>query len=432
MTVANTLANLNAPRAGHRCLARGFATALAALCLLVPQSAAADAPRLTALLKASRLVVRAQVTDVAEYDNDRIAVATLRVDEVLKGTPVTGNVSVIEMRDLPVPPLFETGRNLIAFLVPGTSNSYLAQHIPAGDYMSPVKVKPGCLVAESNSDAEAMARVIGRMVVGGQQPERDVSKRAVSSRKLGFDLVAASNAVLVDDGVTTIGGLENLAATLTSEEQHILESALTRSNLPARVRIALIQTIAKLNLKQLVPALQRIDTGELADSAWEALSRLGAAPAREEMEKHLANSDPAVRTAAIRQLLRHDKAAAVPRAAQLAKTDPDTTVRVAAIEALGKADVPEAVPALEIIFAEPTWETRQAVGRALIQVGGRTAAEAFERMAFTGPPDAQRYAVVLLLLSVPRDDTLVQRVQTTHPDPEIRSLAEHGVEAHHH
>jgi HEAT repeat protein len=139
-----------------------------------------------------------------------------------------------------------------------------------------------------------------------------------------------------------------------------------------------------------------------------------------------------MRKAAIQQLLRQDKAGAVPRATQLAQTDPDMSVRVAAIEALGASGTPAAVPALEKLYVDPTVETRQAVGRALLRFGGRQSAEAFERLAFTGPADGQRYAVMLLLMTVQRDDPLVQRLIKTHPDADIRDLAEHGLDVHEH
>lgn len=394
---------------------------------------AADAPRLNALLKAARVAVRAHVANVNEYDNGRIAMASLRVDEALKGAPSKdATINVVEMRDLPTPPVFEAGHDVVAFLVSYTRNSYLAQYLPPGDYMSLVKVKPGCLTARSADDAASMAQLIGRMVSSSQQPEHDAARRASAARRLGFDLIAASHPVLVEDGTTTIAGIEDLAGSLTSAEQQAIETALDRSDLPARLRIALIQTVADRGLEQLVPALRRLESAELADAAWAALAKLGAAPAREDLEKHLTSTEPRMRTAAIQQLLRQEKAAAIPRAIQIARTDPDTDVRVAATEAIGASGGPEAVSALQTVYAEPTWETRQAVGRSLLRIGGRPAAAACEHMAFTAPVDAQRYAVVLLLLSVQRDDPLVQRVINTHPDEELRRLAAHGLDVHEH
>ena len=49
------------------------------------RAAGADAPRVRALLKAARLVVRAHVVDITQYDNGRVVVAALRVDETRKG-----------------------------------------------------------------------------------------------------------------------------------------------------------------------------------------------------------------------------------------------------------------------------------------------------------------------------------------------------------
>jgi hypothetical protein len=410
-------------------LIEGLATALLVGAPGTPATAA-DAPRLNALLKAARLVVRAHVADVTEYDNGRVVTATLRVEEVLKGTPPPKeSVGVIEMRDLPTPPLFETGRHVIAFLVPAGRNTYLAKHVPSGDYMSVVRVKPGSLTARSADDAAAMAKLIGRI---SQRPERDAGRRAITTRKGAFDLLGASHPILVEDGITSVAGIEDLSTSLTSDEQQGIEATLGRTDLPLRLRVLLIQTVADRGLKQVVPALRAIDAPELTDAAWHALSRLGAPPAREDIERQLASTEPRMRTAAIQQLLRQEKAGAISRATQIARADPDTAVRVAAIEALGAMGGAEAVGALENVYTEPTWETRQAVARALMRIGGRPAAEAFERLAFTGPVDGQRYAVMLLLLSVPREDVLVQRVIKTHPDAELRDLAEHGIEMHDH
>jgi hypothetical protein len=95
----------------------------------------------------------------------------------------------------------------------------------------------------------------------------------------------------------------------------------------------------------------------------------------------------------------------------------------------------DAVPALESVFTQPKAPTAtlQAVARALLKLGPPAAAVVYSRLAFNAPRDAQRYAVLLLLASgVPRTDPSVQKVITSHPDAEIRRLAEHGIEAHHH
>jgi HEAT repeat protein len=392
------------------------------------------APHLRALVNDAHLVVRAEVTAVTPYDNGRILVADLRVEQTLKGKHEKGApLKVMEMRPLNLAPALEAGRRVVVFLTQAQRNTYLITHLPDGHYFALVNRKPASLSADSAAEATKLAELVGRLVSMSATPERDPTRRAAQARTFTFDLLEVRHPTVVADGVASLGGLRDLAATLGEEEQRRLEAVLGRDDLPAYVRLALIRAAADNGLKQLVPALRRIQSPELLDASWEALSRLESAPARESVEEKLASPEPRVRTAAVQQLLREEKAGAVPLAVRLATSDPDIGVRVAATEALGEVGVPEAVPALETIYNQPEWETRQAVARALRKIGGRPAAEAFERLAFTAPPDAQRYAVVLLLLSgVERDDVLVQSVINKHPDPDIRHLAEHGLELHDH
>jgi hypothetical protein len=368
---------------------------------------------------------------VTEYDNGRVVVAALRVDETLKGSS-GATLNVIEMRDTPLPPALVAGRDLVAFLVPATRNSYLAKHVPVGDHWSLIKSRPTYLDGTSATQVQQTARLVAR-VLGPTRGQPDTTPRADSDRALAFDLIAAHPPVLVEDGITMMSGIDGLARSLTSDEQARLEAALARPDLPVDVRTALIETIAARDLKQLVPALRRLEVPALADVAWKALTQLGSPPVRKQIEAQLASADPTMRAAAMQQLLRQEKTEALAQAAQLAKTDPDVGVRVAVVEAIGESGGRDAVSTLEDVYSAPTWETRQAVGRALLRIGGREAPKAFEHMAFNAPADAQRYAVMLLLLSgVQRDDPLVQRVIQSHPDSEIRHLAEHGIEVDDH
>lgn len=391
------------------------------------------APHLRALVNDAHVVVAAEVTAVTPYDNGRILVGDLRVEQTLKGKhEKEGPLKVVEMRPLNLPPALEAGRHVVAFLTLAQRNTYLITHLPDGRYFAFVSRKPASLAAESAADAAKLAELVGRLISLSAKPEREAGRRAAQIRTFIFDLLAAGHPTLVNDGVASIDGLRDLAATLTEDEQRRLEAVLARDDLPSHVRLALIRAAAGNGLRQLVPALGQIRSPELLDAAWEALTRLESPPGRETVEEKLASPEPRVRTAAVQQLLRREKGAAVPVAVRVATSDPDMAVRVAATEALGEIGT-EAVPGLESIYRQPAWETRQAVARALRKIGGRPAAEAFERLAFTAPPEAQRYAVILLLLSgVSRDDALVQSVIQKHPDPDIRHLAEHGLELHDH
>ena len=101
---------------------------------------------------------------------------------------------------------------------------------------------------------------------------------ASAMRRLTFDLLAARNPLLVEDGTA---GLANLGpqAELTPAELDVLAAALQRDDLPERVRIGLIDAVGKAGLRQAVPALQRIGAPiAVVEAAWRALDQLGAPP----------------------------------------------------------------------------------------------------------------------------------------------------------
>jgi len=108
------------------------------------------------------------------------------------------------------------------------------------------------------------------------------------------------------------------------------------------------------------------------------------------------------------------------------------SVRRAAVEALGATKRDSVVPSLERVYRAGPMALRQAAGGAYIAVGSPAAAESVARLVFEAPPDAQRGAVTLLLAVAPKDDPLVTKIRTTHPDPEIRELIEHGAQMGHH
>jgi HEAT repeat protein len=116
----------------------------------------------------------------------------------------------------------------------------------------------------------------------------------------------------------------------------------------------------------------------------------------------------------------------------VALQDPDASVRTAAIEALGETRKPEAIPPLERAFVQETGDVQRAAARAIHTIGGRSAVEAFGRLAFDSPPGSQRYAVVLLLTLTDKSDPAVRRIAETHPDPSVRDFIEHGFDVHKH
>jgi HEAT repeat protein len=167
---------------------------------------------------------------------------------------------------------------------------------------------------------------------------------------------------------------------------------------------------------------------DLRRAAIRARVQLGQAREKAKLVETLDDSDPVTRLAAVHELAETGTQDAVAQIARLAIGDPDTEVRLAAIDALGKMPSPAALQALGKTFADSNVEIRRRSAQAIYGIGGRPAANLLGELAFDGPADVQQQAVVLLLtLGIPRDDPLVKRIRETHPNAAVREVAEHGL-----
>jgi HEAT repeat protein len=407
---------------------------LCAVVLATAPAAALDAPRLRILLKQAPRVVAGRVTHLSEYDDGRVVAARIEVAEVLKGrdADAESSVTVIEMRDLPRRALFASGSQGIGFLRPLHRNSYLDQKLPPGRYSETTDARNGWLSAGSAEDFRAMLEIVRSLVASSRGRATKAGKETMTARQRTFKLLAAHPALLVEDGADSLTEIDGLASSLSDSEKSTLDVALRRDDLPLRVRKRLISAIAANDLRQLIPALQVLSAPELQQTCWKALRDLGAPLDEKQLKERLADSDPQIRITAMREVLDRDQAEGVTRAAQLVRSDPNRKVRMAAIEALGETGDTAAVPPLEEVFLEDDHEMRQSTARALIAIGGEPAADAFYRLAFRGPVDSQRFAVIALLaLDVGRDDARVRQIAEKHTDEKIRELLEHGIKHGH-
>ncbi len=395
---------------------------------------ASVAPQVQGLLRRARLVVVGDVATVTPYDDGRVAVATLHVTKTLKGQLPGDSVLVVEMRDRPNPaPVFHAGAAVVAFLQPAATNSYLRQHLPAGNYYQLISQHSACLSAKSPGEAAEIRTLVERVAQLQHKPETDPKRRAESERTLTFDLLAARDATLVQDGAAGLAEVPDLAATLRADEQQRLETALGRDDLPPPVRVALVKAIGAAKLKVMIPALRGLHNlpTEVQAAVWAALTQLGAALSKDEWEQQLSSRDARLRAAAARQYLQAAGAEGIPRVGSVALHDRDTSVRVAAIEALGDTKSSEALPPLQQAFRDTSAEIYQAAVRAIDDIGGRPAAEALAKLAFDAPPQNQRLAVTALLMMVGPDDPLVEQIKEQHPNPDMQDLIEHGLKLHH-
>lgn len=418
-------------------ISRPRRTAAAGLgCLLLfatSRAPAADPPRLTDLVRQAKVVAIGRVTAVEDLDHGRLRIHTVTVDEELKpGDGASASVlRVVSVTDEPGAVVAETGASGVAFTQPLRRNSYLDANLPDARAMYQfVGGRAGWLAAPAER-LEAVAAPVRRLVGQSKRPAKDAAARAADRRALVFEMIAAPHPQLVANGVADLSTVANLAASLSDQETAILASTLHDAALPTAIRAELIDEIAALDLRRLIEALQGVSDPALQESAWAALRKLDAPVPEDEVRHQLAAREPRSRLAAARELLERDGDTAIALVAPAALRDADEDVRLGVIEALGKTQSPAAVPTLEGAFAGDAVADRQAAARALREIGGEPAADALHRLAFAGPIDAQRYAVVLLTLEVGPDDRRVRDVVARHPDAKVQEILEHGLEVGH-
>lgn len=388
--------------------------------------------RIGELLREARLVVVGTVSRRESFDGGRLVVASVQPERVLKGAPQSGEVAVVEEHDLPSSPtLLPSGEQVVAFLVRAPRSSSLARALPAGTtYWAPVRGRMGVLASPARETIRQAGDIVARWAAMAADPTGDAATRSERLRALAFDAVAATHPVVVEDGAAAVATLPELAPTLTDAERLRLEAALGRADLPARVRIALVEAIAAQKLVALLPALRALDQAppELLAASWDARRRLGAAPTAADLAPFARSPKPGVRAVAWTALLAAGGAEAVPRVERAALEDRDAAARKAATAALGAVRPPGALAALERIYVRTSDpDVRQAAGNAVVAWGGDAAADTLARLAFAAPPDAQKWPVILLFaLGRTRDDPRLIRIRTTHPDASVRDLVEHG------
>ncbi|MFN8545239.1 MAG: HEAT repeat domain-containing protein [Candidatus Binatia bacterium] len=284
----------------------------------------------------------------------------------------------------------------------------------------------------SSPSAEAIreaAALVARMVEATTDTTSDTDTRSARARSLAFDELVARHPVVVEDGAAAVGAIADLAASLTDAERRRIEAALRRRDLPVRVRVAVVRLVGARHLTVLAPALGKLEAPapEVLAASWDALRALGHAPAAVDLAPFVASRDAGVRAVAVAALLATAGADAIPQVERLALEDPDVAVRTAATQALGTSRLPAALPALAHVYKASPWDVRRAAGNAIVGWGDDDAAATLARLTFEAPPEAQKWALALLLsLGRTKADPLVDHIRTSHPDPTLRDIIDHG------
>ena len=416
--------------------ARGFRAAGLGLALLMVAPAGAgmaesSPPEVLASGDRPLRQLAAQATAVAlidaarteSYDQDRLRVHRVRVVRVLRGRLDAPAPGVVEVRGGSTrPPLLTEGERVVMLLRPVAPLTYLAEHLPAGDYLEAVAGREGIVPVGSDAEVGAVEHALAE---GAAVAPTDPA----AARRLAFDELATGNPRLTADALTELRHLDRLGP-LSPDEVDTLGRTLRTRRVDPGVRVGLIKLIAAQRATEAAPALAtaEADTPAVVDALLAGRAEMGLL-GRADLAPRLAAGDPALRAAAVRTLARLDDPAAVAEAGRYANSDPDRVVREAAIDGLGASRRPEAVPILARTFESPETGIKQKSVRAMLAIGGPAIDEALVDLALHGSsPETRRYAALALVLTHGRDHPTVRRVEASDPAPEVRELFEKGLE----
>jgi hypothetical protein len=399
-----------------------------------PSSGAAPTTGVLALRQLaaeSTLVVEGVVARTESLDEDRLRVYRLGVDRTLKGAAGGAEVAVVELRSTASRPgLLADGVRAIVLLRPAPSLSYLNQHLPAGTHFALTGGRDGVLALSGDADRQAVDRALAEAMRIATLT--DAAESAATRRTLAFGELASGHPRLAADALVELRGLGGVTS-LAPDELAALGRTLGSREVAGPVRAGLARLAGERPWKEALPALRSAvaDGPEVLHALLTARAQLGEPATKAELESYLRAKDPAIRTAAIRALATLPDAG-IGDLGRFATQDGDVDVRVAAIEALGAAGRPEAVPTLSKTFAEPSRALKQASARALLAIGGPAASDALTGLALRGQdPDTRKYAALLLVVSTGRDSAAVKKLMDANPSGEVRKVVEHGLEFPH-
>ncbi len=407
-------------RAGRRRPARTSA----ALALLLVAAAgegrprAAGGVRLFEALESAAAAVVAVVGEVRQLDAHGYT-ALLRVESALAGPLPVGAELRIAWEELAPSraPRFAEGERILLALEPLPGASIWAARFP---------------------DARARARVFG-VSMGGDAFLRAPSPRAVG--RLEHYLALAPRDRDGASGVAILAGLaaeaepplavaaaERLARqsgldqTLDPASAALVVRALLRTDAGPALSGALLELVARERPEALRAPLEALASGEAPAPAlvFEALAALDSGIAPERAARLLRDDSVAHREVAVRYA---SGPAARAQLARLLRSDPEPSVRAAAVERLlalgGEAAVEEGLSALH----DPEPSVRGAAARALGSLGAN-AVPGLRREVESSDPDAARAAVVALQLTgSPEAAAALAEIADSHSDESVRALA---------
>lgn len=369
-------------------------------------------------------VVVGRVARTEAFDQDRLRVQRVDVERVLRGRLDAREIGVVEMRGASRrPSLLDDGQTVVLLVSPAPALSYLAQHLRDGTFVVPTGGRDGVVVVGSEAE---LAAIEAALTAGDDTP--------AARRGRAFAALDGPSQRLAADAVVELRALPALSP-LAGTECATLARVLGDPRTPPPTRIAVVGLLADRDARDALPAVTSAatDTAAVLDAVLAARARLGAPATLAELAPSLQSPDAGIRAAAARALAATADPGVTTLLGSVAATDPDASVRGAAIDTLGTTGRADALPVLSKTFASRERDLQQRSARAIMAIGGSGADDALVALALHGErPDVRTYAAIVLLAARGADSAAVRRLATSRPPPEVSHVLEHGLEVGHH
>lgn len=346
--------------------------------------------------------------------------AGLQVERVLAGEVEPAAVLRIGWEELvrDRPARLAEGERVLVALEPLPAKSLWLQRFPSGDAFAIADAGSALLRAPDATSLSLLERYLALPSEEGETPRATAALSA---------LVARATPALATGALARLDEIPGLAQRLEGASARVLAGALADSARPATLRRALLELVGRRRLEALrgeVVALTRAGSG-LESEAWAARIALDGGLEPEQVALLLEQSDPALRSLAVR----HARGTPAERQVrQRIRSDADPAVRAEAVEAWlswrGEAALGDVEPAL----FDPDPRVR---GRAALAVGGLgSAAVPRLRELVEGYPADQVLGPIAALRFAGREGMAALReIAASDPDEKKRQLARIGLGA---
>jgi hypothetical protein len=381
---------------------------LAAVLLL---ASAARADFLEAALGA-RAVVLGRVGPTQSVDRAG-RVAPLAVEQVIAGqAPETLRVAWEELAPPPRPRLPEGARVLLA-LDPFPGGTLWLGRFPEERPLVVAERGEARVIEPSAEAPKALAAFLATPAE---------ARGTAAALPVVTPLLALPDPPLARAGLAWLARIPGLSLAVSGRLAEELERALVGAEAPEEVRRGLLSLAAEREIRALRPAAAKLTEapGPLEAPAWSTLAALDGGLPPETVDRLLARPGPDLRAAGVGALRGPGSAA---RLRGIAASDPTPEVRIAALRALRSQEGAGAADALVQALGDPGAGVSHAAALLTGELGD--AAVPALQAAIDGPDRARRNAAIATLsLTGPEGQALLVHISRSHPDREVRKLAE--------